>query len=285
MNKYISSLRLRTLPLSLSSIILGSCWSQSLDSINWIVFALAILTTVFLQILSNLANELGDFKNGADDDSRLGPKYALQSGALSTRDLSVMLSVFGVFALASGLALIIISFETICSFEFLAFATLGAAAVVAAVRYTLGKNPYGYRGLGDLFVFIFFGLVGVMGSYFLQHYTFSYEIALLAVASGCLAVAVLNVNNMRDVVSDRAAGKFSLVVKIGLKRARFYHIALISTSLIALVIADGIINLIFLPLFAYHIYCLFRFEGQQLDSQLPLLTISSLALSLFIVLF
>lgn len=200
----------------------------------WTLF-FCVLTAVTLQILSNLANDYGDFKKGVDNVHRTGPQRALQSGALTERQMRVGIVITALVAFVLG-ALLIFVFARLTWRELAFFAALGVAAVLAALLYTLGKRPYGYRGLGDLFCFLFFGWVAVAGTYYLAAKTLDYTVLLPATAMGCCSNAVLNINNMRDYENDKASGKNSLVVKMGLKAAFAYHILLIVMPFLCLTI-------------------------------------------------
>lgn len=241
MQHWLHAFRLRTLPLAVSSIIVGSAlaYKQSrlvADGPDWrIVTGLAVLTAILLQVLSNLANDLGDHQHGTDNKDRVGPQRAVQSGAISPAAMKRGMIVCGVLALLSGCALITVALGL--TITTLIFFLLGLAAIVAAVKYTFGKNPYGYAGLGDVSVFLFFGPVGVCGTYFLHTHTISAASVLLGIAFGFMCAGVLNLNNMRDIENDRASGKRTLVVRIGSKRAKRYHYFLMVAALFALVAA------------------------------------------------
>lgn len=225
-------MRPRTLPLALASIILGAFLAAANDSLNWPVVILCGLTAVLLQILSNLANDYGDSVHGADHVERAGPKRAVQSGQISRAAMKRAVILFALLSIGSGLALIWLALGTAVLPLFLGFGLLGAAAIWAAINYTAGSNPYGYAGLGDLFVLIFFGWVGVMGTTFLQTRQFDWLLMLPATSCGLLAVAVLNVNNIRDIESDKLAGKISIPVRLGPARARVYHWGLLGTAVL-----------------------------------------------------
>lgn len=220
---WLAAMRLRTLPLALACIMLGAFLAAANDVFSWPVTILCFLTAVFLQILSNFANDYGDSLHGADHGQRLGPQRAVQSGAISAAEMKRAMVITGLLAAVSGLTLVIIAFGFSALPLVLLFLILGAAAIWAAVNYTAGKRPYGYAGLGDLFVLIFFGWVGVLGTYYLQAQAFPWELFLPASSAGLLAVAVLNVNNIRDINSDKVAGKISIPVRLGPERARIYH--------------------------------------------------------------
>lgn len=216
-------MRPRTLPLALASIIMGTGLAVADNAFNWVVAVLCTLTAILLQILSNLANDYGDSFHGADRVERKGPKRAVQSGQVTPAAMRWAIFLVSLLAVIFGLALLWFAFG-VEAFSFtIVFILLGAAAIGAAITYTAGKLPYGYAGFGDIAVLAFFGWVGVLGSYFVQTGHISWLLLLPASACGLLAVAVLNVNNIRDMDSDRIAGKRSVPVRLGLTRARVYH--------------------------------------------------------------
>jgi 1,4-dihydroxy-2-naphthoate polyprenyltransferase len=229
---WIEAARLKTLPLALSSPLMGSFLAWSEGSFKWSIFILATITTLLLQILSNLANDYGDFASGADNEERVGPRRLVQSGLISPAQMKkgIVLNIF--LALFSGLLLIWFGAGGKDAGIILFFLVLGIAAIVAAIKYTVGKNPYGYRGLGDISVFLFFGLIGVLGTHFLHTGTFNPWHALPATAIGLLSAGVLNLNNLRDYESDKKAHKRTLVVWLGDQRAKYYHLSLIVISAI-----------------------------------------------------
>jgi 1,4-dihydroxy-2-naphthoate octaprenyltransferase len=233
---WIHAFRLRTLPLALSSIILGSLIAASEDKFNSYIFILAITTTLFLQILSNLANDLGDSISGSDNNNRIGPERAVQSGVISKKEMKNMLYVFIILSLISGSILIYEAAQIITLQQALVIFAIGILAILAAINYTIGKNPYGYMGFGDLFVFLFFGLVGVIGSYFLHTGYFNWSILFPAASVGLLSAGVLNLNNMRDIENDSQTGKRTLVVKIGSKAAKNYHLIILSSAMLFAII-------------------------------------------------
>ncbi|WP_324676862.1 1,4-dihydroxy-2-naphthoate polyprenyltransferase [Hymenobacter sp. GOD-10R] len=220
---WISAFRPRTLPLALASIFTGGFLAAAAGRFNGLVLGLAVLTTILLQILSNLANDYGDSQNGADSVHREGPQRAVQSGAITPAQMKRGMSLFGLMALLAGLALLWVALGTAGAWIFGAFFVLGLSAIWAAVNYTAGSKPYGYAGLGDVSVFIFFGVVGVCGTYFLQTRELPLAVLLPAAALGCFATAVLNVNNIRDIRSDELAGKITIPVRLGPAHARRYH--------------------------------------------------------------
>ena len=227
MNNWIKAFRLRTLPLAFSCIIMGSGLAYADGGFNLTVFGLALITTLFLQILSNLANDYGDFVKGTDNEERVGPDRTMQSELIPKSEMVKIMWVIALFCSVFGVWLI---YEGTIGLDLKKaglFAILGLSAMGAAVKYTLGKNPYGYAGLGDIFVFLYFGLLGVLGSYFLHTHTLNWDLLLPASSIGLFTTAVLNINNMRDCEADKKSGKNTLVVKIGIKKAKDYHRALI----------------------------------------------------------
>ncbi len=234
-NPWISAARPRTLPLALASIGMAAFLAAAEQQFRWEVFALSALTTVFLQILSNLANDYGDSIHGADQAGREGPSRAVQSGAISSRAMRRAMVVFSILSLGSGVALLWIALPGNQT-TFLIFLGLGILAIGAAITYTSGGNPYGYVGLGDLSVLIFFGLVGVMGSYYLHALDVHWVQLLPALSCGLFSTAVLNVNNVRDIKSDAVAGKRSIPVRLGRERATAYHWLLLAVGLLCSVL-------------------------------------------------
>lgn len=227
---WLESLRLRTLPLAFASIINGSALAYWLGHLSLNVALLTLLTTGLLQILSNLANDYGDALKGSDTPDRIGPLRGMQKGAISVTQMRSALVLTVALTILSGVALIVLACENL--HDILGFLGLGALAIVAAIAYTVGKKPYGYLGLGDISVIIFFGLLGVIGSQYLQSHNFSAIVILPAFACGLLAAAVLNVNNMRDIETDRQNGKYTLAVRLGAVNARRYHVLLLAGGLL-----------------------------------------------------
>lgn len=235
---WVEAARLRTLPLSVSGILVGSfyAYSKTNDSFNWFILGLALLTTLGFQVLSNFANDYGDGVKGTDNEHRVGPQRAIQSGAITVGAMKRGIIVTSVATLLVAIALIYLSFGKDNFVYSLVFFVLGMGAIAAAIKYTVGNSAYGYKGLGDIFVFIFFGLVSVIGCYFLYIKSIDYYITLPAVSVGLLSVAVLNLNNMRDQVSDAMAGKNTLVVKLGAANAKMYHYFLITLALVLILL-------------------------------------------------
>ncbi|WP_165200572.1 1,4-dihydroxy-2-naphthoate octaprenyltransferase [Muriicola soli] len=230
---WLSAVRLRTLPLSVSGILVGCGMAAIYGQSDRIVFILALVSTLGLQIISNLANDYGDGVKGTDNDERIGPKRALQSGSLSRKELRTGIRLSVVITLIFIGLLLYAAFEGYPAFILL-FSVLGITAVWAAIKYTVGDSAYGYKGLGDLFVFCFFGLLSVLGSLFLFTKELGWTDLLPAVTVGLLSTAVLNLNNMRDFISDSRVGKNTLVVKLGIPRAKAYHFFLLLVSLLCM---------------------------------------------------
>jgi len=226
---WISAFRLRTLPLALASIGMGSFLAAAEGLFSWTVLAMAAITTIFLQILSNLSNDYGDSVHGADSSHRQGPVRAVQSGAISLAAMKTAMGVFVGLSFVSGLMLLYLAFGWNLPL-FLSFVVLGLMAILAALTYTSGKSPYGYRGFGDLSVLVFFGLLGVVGTFFLHTGGFDYRLLLPALSCGLFSVAVLNINNIRDIAADLKAGKRTIPVRIGRSKAVRYHWFLLATG-------------------------------------------------------
>ncbi len=281
-------MRLRTLPLSLAGVLLGILLATSDFQVSLAAALLIMLTTVNLQILSNLCNELGDVLHGTDRADRQGPQYGLNGGELSIGGMKWLIGIFVVLCIASGLAMIWASFGTLLSLEAICLMMLGAAAIGGAMKYTLGRNPYGYRGLGDVYVFLFFGLVAVLGSYFVAAHTIdSWWLILPACGMGFFSMGVLNVNNIRDMKSD-AATRVTVAIRLGLRGARIYQTALIVAGW-ACMLAYCLLRIfdpwhylfvLTLPLYVIHLRGVWTREDRALDPMLPLLVISTFALSL-----
>lgn len=227
---WLESLRLRTLPLAFASIVNGSALAYWQGHFALNIALLTLLTTGLLQILSNLANDYGDAIKGSDTPERLGPLRGMQKGVISRQQMRFALWITVILTILSGTSLTILACETWG--DLLGFLLLGGVAIIAAIAYTVGKKPYGYLGLGDLSVLLFFGWLGVMGSQYLQTHTVNFITLLPATACGLLAAAVLNINNMRDIDTDQQSGKLTLAVRIGAKNARYYHIFLLLSSLL-----------------------------------------------------
>ncbi|KSA14260.1 1,4-dihydroxy-2-naphthoate octaprenyltransferase [Maribacter dokdonensis] len=231
---WLNAARLRTLPLSISGIFVGTALAAYYGATNVTIFILALCTTIGLQVTSNFANDYGDGVKGTDGDDRIGPKRALQSGLLTAAELKRGIYISIVINAVLIISLIITSFGIKDVLYPVLFLVLGALAIWAAIKYTVGKSAYGYQGLGDVFVFIFFGLVSVLGSMFLYLKFIDLIAVLPAIAIGLLSVGVLNLNNMRDIKSDTAVGKNTLAVKMGLSKAKKYHYTILVVSFLCL---------------------------------------------------
>ena len=231
---WVRAARLRTLPLSVSGILVGTAMARDEGAWNLAIFLLALVTTLAFQITSNYANDYGDGLKGTDNEDRIGPLRSLQSGALSAAALKRGIAVSAVLSFLLTLWLLFTAFGDSNVYYLVLFVFLGVFCIWAAIRYTVGKSAYGYRGLGDVFVFLFFGWVSVVGSYFLYTNSLNWEVFLPASSIGALSTAVLNLNNMRDFESDKEAGKKTLVVQRGLDWARNYHQFLLGFSFLAL---------------------------------------------------
>jgi len=297
---WIQAMRLRTLPLSFSVIIVGNAiaYSHSLfddcsgtnTPFNWKLFGLTLLTTLLLQILSNFANDYGDSIKGADNDNRIGPTRAVQSGVLSSKEMLIGVLATSVLSFFAGIFLIYYAFGGF-NMYFFSFLGLGVLSILGAIMYTVGKKAYGYLGLGDFFVFVFFGILGVHGSYYLHYQEIYIPAILFSVVIGCWCVAVLNLNNMRDRVNDEEVGKITLAVRLGFKRSKVYHYALFAISwtpllllLLSSITANWITALLFLPVLLMHITHIMKVykaeEPKEYDPELKKVAISSFLFSL-----
>ncbi|WP_396153334.1 1,4-dihydroxy-2-naphthoate octaprenyltransferase [Flavobacterium sp.] len=300
MKHWIEAARVRTLPLSVSGILVGSFYALSKPTENvltptqvfsWKIFGLLMLTTIGLQVLSNFANDYGDGVKGTDNDDRIGPKRALQSGVISPAAMKRAIVITAFLTFLSAVSLIYTAFGLEYLYYSIFFLLLGIIAIASAIRYTVGKSAYGYKGYGDIFVFVFFGLVSTYGSYFMFSKVIDWYLLLPAVAIGFLSVGVLNLNNMRDEVSDKKAGKNTIVVKIGGEKAKQYHYFLLITAMILLLVfgilqqfaIDQYIYLIvFLPITSHLLRVSRTQNPADLDPELKRLAISTFMVSLLL---
>jgi 1,4-dihydroxy-2-naphthoate octaprenyltransferase len=300
MKHWIQAARLRTLPLSVSGIIVGSMYALAFPTdnvmtptevFNWRLFGYAILTTLGLQILSNFANDYGDGMKGTDNEDRIGPKRALQSGVISPQAMKRAIIITSVLTLFSAMLLIYYAFRYTNLSYSLFYLILGVLAIASAIRYTVGNTAYGYRGFGDLFVFLFFGLVSTIGVNFLYSKELNFDLFLPATAIGFLSVGVLNLNNMRDEDSDRKSSKNTIVVKIGGAKARKYHYFLIVSAMVLVVLFAMINNftldqylflLAYIPLIKHLSNVYKNQDPRALDPELKKLALSTFALSLLL---
>ena len=269
-------MRLRTLPLSLAGVVCGGLLAMGTHGGTWWAFVLVLLTACALQVLSNLSNEMGDHLSGVDGEGREGPNYSMADGGLTVKQMWRAINGTVVACCVIGLAMVLVSGSPWWVL------LLGAAAIWASTHYTLGKNPYGYKGFGDFFVFIFFGLVSVLGSYFVIVHTIPFEIRLWApaVGIGLLSVAVLNLNNIRDMQSDEGLRK-TVPLRIGVRGAKWYQTLLVTAGYTLIVGASGKWWLLLtIELFVEQVYSVWRREGKNLDPLLPRLVISTFLLAL-----
>jgi 1,4-dihydroxy-2-naphthoate octaprenyltransferase len=302
MKHWIEAARLRTLPLSVSGIIVGSMYALAnpTDNIltptevfNWRLFSFAILTTLGLQILSNFANDYGDGLKGTDNEDRVGPKRTIQSGLISPKDMKRAIIITSFLTLLSAILLIYYAFADTNIVYSLFFLILGILAIVSAIRYTVGNTAYGYRGFGDLFVFIFFGLVSTLGVNFLYSKQVDAILFLPAIAIGLLSVGVLNLNNMRDEASDRKSNKNTIVVKIGGVRAKKYHYFLVVSAMVLFALFallsdfhfdQYLFLLAYIPLTKHLMTVSKNQEPRLLDPELKKLALSTFFLSILLAL-
>lgn len=288
---WMQAFRLRTLPLALGAITMGAFAANLHNTLKWDVYILCLLTATFLQILSNLANDYGDFKKGTDNDNRKGPARALQSGIITEKAMLRAVILFSVLSLVSGIVLLAISLKDFTDWRTLAMLALGFAAIAAAIKYTVGKSAYGYSGLGDVFVFIFFGLVSVGGTYFLMAGEVSWVLLLPATAFGCLSVGVLNINNIRDIENDKESNKITLAVRLGRRKAKMYQVVLLVVAFETVMFFVSkntepvwyyiFALLLWIPIILSHIRVAKNKEGEELalNNELKMLSLGSALLS------
>jgi 1,4-dihydroxy-2-naphthoate octaprenyltransferase len=302
MKHWIEAARLRTLPLSVSGIILGSFYAMSQSVFNWKIVISALTTTLLLQILSNFANDYGDGMKGTDNEDRIGPKRAIQSGTITPKAMKRALYLTSFLTMVSAITLIYFSFKDTNFVFSLFFLFLGSLAVASAIRYTVGNTAYGYRGYGDAFVFVFFGLVSTLGVSFMILKEIDPLLILPAVAIGFLSVGVLNLNNMRDEESDRKAKKNTIVVKIGGAKAKKYHYFLIVSAMILFLVFAIIFDLnkdndpekfnfdiyffviVYIPLIKHLVRVSKNTEPRALDPELKKLAVSTFLISVILAL-
>ena len=230
---WIGAMRLRTLPLSVSGIIVGSAMAKTYGSWDICIFLLAISTTVLFQILSNLANDLGDSQKGTDNKDRIGPMRGVQSGIISEKEMKIGVIATTVLAISSASLLVFVSANNLSEQLVWFYIFLAVLSIMAAILYTVGKSAYGYYGFGDLMVFLFFGILSVLGVFSLYGLSFDWLTLLPAISIGLWSSAVLNLNNMRDIENDRNSQKRTIVVQMGLSRAKVYHTFLILIGIIS----------------------------------------------------
>ncbi|RZN82905.1 MAG: 1,4-dihydroxy-2-naphthoate octaprenyltransferase [Winogradskyella sp.] len=288
---WLSAMRLRTLPLSVSGIIIGTCLAAYNGKFNVFVFILALLTTVSLQILSNLANDYGDGVKGTDNEDRVGPQRAIQSGEITPEQMFEAIKKNILIVIALTISLVYVAFGHTYFLYALLIICLGGLSIYAAINYTMGDSPYGYRALGDVFVFIFFGLVSVLGTYLLNVKTVDHIVFLPATTLGLLSVAVLNLNNMRDLEADAKVGKITLAVKLGKKSAKNYHYFLIVAAMFTATVFSVLYyvepyNFLFLLSFIPLIIHLKKIKKAEtphdFDSQLKVLALTTFMFSILL---
>jgi 1,4-dihydroxy-2-naphthoate octaprenyltransferase len=286
MKHWIQAARLRTLPLSVSGIIVGSSYAYYQGFSDWRIVVLALLTTLGLQVLSNYANDYGDGVKGTDAN-RIGEKRLVAAGVITAEQMKKAVIITSVLTFIIALLLIYVAFGKENFALSLIFILLGIGSIGAAIKYTVGKSAYGYSGFGDLFVFIFFGLVSVIGSNFLFTHFIDWKLFLPATAIGLLSVAVLNLNNMRDIENDKIAGKNTLVVKMGFENAKKYHYFLIISATVLFMIFEVLLNLSSLVvifcfvLFTNHIFFVKKNTiPKEFDSQLKVVALGTFIISI-----
>jgi 1,4-dihydroxy-2-naphthoate octaprenyltransferase len=291
MKHWIQAARLRTLPLSVSGIIVGSFYAMSQAMFNWKIIIFALSTTLGLQILSNFANDYGDGIKGTDNEDRVGPKRAIQSGVITPEAMKRALVITSILTLISAILLIYVAFKDHNLGFSLFYLGLGILAIASAIRYTIGNSAYGYRGYGDLFVFLFFGLVSTLGIYFMFAKEMDWFLLLPATAIGFLSVAVLNLNNMRDEESDRKSNKNTLVVKMGSANAKVYHYFLVISAMVLMLefsyfkefnIDQYIFVLAYIPLIKHLVTVYKNKNPKELDPELKKVALSTFVLSILL---
>jgi 1,4-dihydroxy-2-naphthoate octaprenyltransferase len=288
---WLKAARLRTLPLAFSCILTGAAMVLSNDPerFSGLILGMTLLTTLCLQVLSNWANDYGDYLRGTDDDSRIGPQRALQSGSISALQMKKAIIGMALVSFVTGIALLAVS-GVLWSLSGVTFICLGLLAIWAAIRYTAGNKPYGYAGYGDFAVFMFFGILGVLGSSFLHNLKLPSSMDVLpASAIGFLSTAVLNLNNMRDALDDRRKGKITMAVRLGTHTAKIYHALLISLGLLSMMIYQVVnytrpLDMLFLliaPILIAHLIIVFKNkEASKLDPELKKVALSTFLLSI-----
>lgn len=239
---WIQAARLRTLPLAASGIIAGAALAWYNDAFSWAISFWALIVALMLQILSNFANDYGDFTKGTDNEDRVGPERTMQSGAIKKNEMQKAMATMVVIALVAGFYLLFIASQTLGSIVWLVFGGLGVMAIMAAILYTVGKRAYGYFGLGDIMVFLFFGLASVLGTYYLNTGHVPLEAWLVGAGIGFLSTGVLNLNNMRDIDNDVASGKKTLASRLGFEKAKFYHTVLVVMGIYCILLTGWLLK-------------------------------------------
>jgi 1,4-dihydroxy-2-naphthoate polyprenyltransferase len=270
---WIIAARLRTLPLAVSNILLGSFLAYYHGRFSVIILLLGLATAVLLQVLSNFANDYGDFVNGADEKRISKYERVLQSGKINPKQMRWMLIILTLLTFVTGISLIVLATRTLGIIALVVFFCIGILCIIAAITYTIGKKPYGYIGMGDIAVFIFFGIVGVCGIYVLQTRQWDWHVLFPAASFGLLSMGVLNINNIRDLESDRLSGKKTLVVRIGLEKAKIYHtwlilIAVILGSVSTLLDFHSAFQLLYLLTIPFFIMNVYRVRSSKYSGML-----------------
>jgi 1,4-dihydroxy-2-naphthoate octaprenyltransferase len=291
---WIKAARLRTLPLAMCGIFIGSLLALHFGTFHLYVMLLCLLTAFFLQVLSNFANDYGDFKKGTDNENRIGPARTLQEGLITEQQMKIALIITSLFAFISGSALIAVSLQHAGIKSMLFFLGLGIASILAAIFYTVGKKAYGYFGLGDIFVFTFFGPVAVLGAYYLHQSRIDLPVIFPAISLGALSTGVLHMNNMRDIINDKVSGKITIAVRLGIVKGKIYHFVLMLIACLSAVwfqlnyLEFHIYGLIPLLVLVPHIYMVLKTnEHQAFDGQLKIVVLISVlyTISLGLVIF
>lgn len=291
LKKWLTAFRLRTLPLSVAGIIVASCLAEYNGVFNVWTFILAILTTIAFQILSNLANDYGDGIKGTDNETRIGPERAIQSGKITASEMIHAIRICILICIGLSFSLILVSFGTSKFLFSLLFFGLALLCIYAAINYTVGSKPYGYKGLGDLFVFVFFGLISVIGCYILYAKTINHVVYLPAITIGLLSTAVLNLNNMRDIETDKQSGKNTLAVFLGLNKAKQYHFFLVSAAIIVSFVFGMLyytspFNLIYFVVYIPLVFHLKRIHKittlKEFDPELKIIALSTFTLAVLL---
>ena len=286
---WIKAARLRTLPLAISGILMGAALSYFDGGFNAKVTILAIVTALFIQIFSNFANDYGDSQKGTDNHHRVGPQRTVQSGEISPKLMKTGMIILILVSLISGIGLVAEGTKGLNLSVFMLFLVFGIVALIAAYRYTAGSNPYGYAGFGDVAVFLFFGILPVVGTYFLNVHHFTIEILLPALSIGLFSTGVLNLNNMRDIENDRNSGKNTIAARMGSVKSKIYHSLLISTGMLSSVVfmvlnGRSVFQWLFLisfPLFISDLIQIHRIhEPRKFDPFLKKLSLTTLLFTL-----
>jgi len=286
---WVKASRLRTLPLALSGILMGSALAAFWRGFNWFIFIFAMLTATLIQVFSNFANDYGDFQKGTDNHQRLGPTRTMQGGEITIKEMKSGMIVVAGLSFLLGIILVFAGTWHHSPTAFFVFIGLGILALLAAYFYTAGKRSYGYIGLGDLFVFLFFGLLPVIGVFYLHNNTIETAVWLPAISMGLFSTGVLNLNNTRDIENDKQSGKITIAVKLGPLKSRIYHSTIILGGWLALIVFTVLqqktewqwLFLLVLPVSIIDLVKIFRIQdSRQLDPFLKRLALQTLALTL-----